>query len=159
MKKYQATNSLYKADNLEAVKRNQATNPSYKAEHLEAVKRNQATNSSYKAENLEAVKRNQATNPSFKAKHLKAVKRNQATNPSYKAKHLEARQKNKDKTRDMLVTNKNHLALTREEYDKIYNGVVPSGLYDIEKCEGFIVETSSLASMYYVALLGESGKL
>ena len=37
------------------------------------------------------------------------------------------------KTRDMLATNKNHLALTREEYDKNDNKVVPSGLDDIER--------------------------
>ena len=33
----------------------------------------------------------------------------------------------------MLVTNKNQLAPTREEYDKNDNGVVPSGLDDIER--------------------------
>ena len=125
---------IKRTKNKSAVKKYQIkTNPAQKRNNLKSVKKYQATNSLYKAENLEAVKRSQATNSSYKPNNLEAIKRNQNKNPDCRTKNLEAAKKHKAKTRAMLVTNRYHLAPTREEYDENDNGVVPSGLDDIER--------------------------
>ena len=61
------------------------------------------------------------------------MKRNQNKKLDHRSNNHEAAKKYKAKTRDMLVANKNKLAPTREEYDKNDNGVVPTGLDDIER--------------------------
>ena len=57
------------------MKRSQATNPSYKAENREAMKRNEDKNPAYKAKYLEAAKRNQDNNPDRRTNHLEPRKK------------------------------------------------------------------------------------